>query len=206
MIDLYSFPTGNGLRACVALAECELEHAVHKVDPGIWGETKTPEFLALNPMGAIPVIVDHEGPGGKPLTLGQSSAILLYAAEKSGKFLPTDPVRHALSYQWLMCATSDVAGTNSALFMVPPADPLKVGSTIDAFKNRMITYFTHIDSRLGEEEYLAGEISVADLALYSFYFVRKRLIETCSDLPNLRRWAEGMAARPGVAQGMAAFD
>ena len=206
MIDLYSFATGNGLRACIALAECELEHNVHKVDPGIWGETKTPEFLALNPFGAIPVIVDHDGPDGKSLTLCQSSAILLYAAEKSGMFLPSDLARRALAYQWLMCATSDVSGTNSALFMVPPADPSKVRLTIDAFKNRMITYFSHIDHQLGEEEFLAGEISVADLALYSFYAVRKTLIEMTGDLPNLKRWADAMASRPGVAKGMAAFD
>ncbi len=206
MIDLYSFATGNGLRACIALAECDLEHNVHKVDPGIWGETKTPEFLALNPLGAIPIIVDHDGPGGKPLTLSQSSAILLYAAEKSDKFLPSDPARRALAFQWLMCATSDVAGTNSALFMVPPADPWRVGSTIDAFKNRMLTYFSHIDHRLGEEQFLAGEISVADLALYSFYAMRKTLIEMRGDFPNLKRWAGKMAVRPGVAKGMAAFD
>ena len=157
-------------------------------------------------MGAIPVIVDHDGPGGKALTLSQSSAILLYAAEKSGMFLPADPARHALAMQWLMFATSDIAGTNSALFMVPPADPRKVKSTIDAFRNRMLTHFGHVNQRLGEVEYLASEISVADLALYSFYAVRKTLIETRDDLQHLRRWAETMAARPGVAKGMRALD
>ena len=88
MMDLYMWSTANGLRAAVALAECGLDHKVHKVDL-TKGEQKAPEFLKLNPLGAIPVLVDHDGPNGKPLTLCQSGAIIVYACEKAGKFIRT---------------------------------------------------------------------------------------------------------------------
>ena len=94
MIDLYAAGTSNGMRARIALEECGLPYKLNFVDLAK-GEHKTPQFLAMNPNGQIPVIVDHEGPGGKPLTLSQSTAILLYCAEKSGKFLPKDPAARA---------------------------------------------------------------------------------------------------------------
>src|SRR6185437_6286529 len=103
MIDLYTAGTGNGFRAAIVLAESGLPHRIHKIDLGK-GEQKTPEFLARNPAGAIPVLVDSEGPGGKALTLSQSGAIALYLAEKSGKFLPKDASRRALALQWFMQA------------------------------------------------------------------------------------------------------
>jgi GST-like protein len=99
MIDLYLAPTANGLRASVALEEAGLAYRAHKVDLAK-GEQRAPEFLKLNPAGAIPVIVDSDGPGGKPLTLSQSGAIILYVADKCGKFLPKDAARRAIALQW----------------------------------------------------------------------------------------------------------
>ncbi|MEO8038774.1 MAG: glutathione S-transferase N-terminal domain-containing protein, partial [Betaproteobacteria bacterium] len=87
MIDLYFAPTANGYRATVALEECGLSYRLHSLDIAK-GEARTPEFLKINPAGLIPVIVDHEGPGGTPMTLSQSAAIIMYAAEKSSRFLP----------------------------------------------------------------------------------------------------------------------
>ena len=94
MIDLYAAGTSNGMRARIALEECGLPYTLNFIDLAK-GENKTPQFLAMNPNGQIPVIVDHDGPGGKPVTLSQSTAILLYCAEKSGKFLPKDPAARA---------------------------------------------------------------------------------------------------------------
>src|SRR5690349_4379298 len=107
MIDLYAAGTSNGMRARIALEECGLPYTLHKIDL-TKGEHKTPSFLAMNPNGQIPVIVDKDGPGGKPLTLSQSTAILLYAAEKSGKFMPKDPAVRAAALQALMNASTDV--------------------------------------------------------------------------------------------------
>ena len=205
MIDVYAYRTGNGLRPCIAMAECELEHTVHYVDLSK-GEHMTPEFLKMNPFAAIPVMVDHDGPGGKPLTISQSAAIVLYAAEKSGKFLPSDAAVRALAMQWLMFGVSDVAGTNNAIFMTTMRAPEKVLAVIDFFEERLHTLFRNADERLAEAEYLATEISVADLALYPFVALRKPLLEARDPLPNLERWAASMAARPGVAKGMAAVD
>jgi GST-like protein len=205
MIDVYAYGTGNGLRPCVAMAECELEHTVHKVDLAN-GENLTPEFLKLNPLGAVPVIVDHDGPGGKPLAISQSAAIVLYAAEKSGRFLPSDAAVRTLALQWLMFDASDIAGTNNAIFMTTMRAPEKVPAAIEMFENRLYSLFGNTDQRLAEVEYLAGEISVADLALYPFVALRKPLLEARDPLPNLERWAASMAVRPGVAKGMAAIS
>ena len=205
MIDLYSYGTGNGLRACVAMAECELEHTVHKVDLAK-GENTTPEFLMMNPLGSIPVIVDHDGPDGKPLTVSQSASIVLYAAEKSGKFLPSSGAARALALQWLMFDASDIAGTNNAIFMTTMRAPEKVPAVIEFFEERLYGLFGDADERLDEVEYLAGDISVADLALYPFVALRKPLLEGREPLTNLARWADAMAARPGVAKGMSAIS
>ena len=117
MIDLYLAGTANGLRASVALEEAGLPYRAHKVDLAK-GEQRSPEFLKLNPAGLIPVIVDHDGPHGKPLTLSQSGAILLYAAEKSGRLLPKDIARRTVALQWLMQAASDIAGASNTVFHV----------------------------------------------------------------------------------------
>lgn len=202
MIDLYMWGTANGLRASVALAECGLEHRVHKVDI-TKGEQKKPEFLKLNPAGAIPVMVDHDGPGGRPLTLAQSGAILVYACEKAGKYIPTEGRRRAMAAQWFMFAASDVAGTSSTVFFSENVVPEKVAANIDFFKNRLIRYFRLADDYLAGREYLADEISFADLMFYPNYALRKPLLEAAGGMQNLKRWGDALASRPGVQKGMA---
>ena len=203
MIDLYMWGTANGLRASVALAECGLEHRVHKVDI-TKGEQRKPEFLKLNPAGAIPVMVDHDGPGGKPLTLAQSGAILVYACEKAARCIPTEGRRRAMAAQWFMFAASDVAGTSSTVFFSENLVPEKVAANIEFFNNRLIRYFRLADDHLAGREYLAGELSFADLMLYPNYALRKPLLEAAGGMQNLKRWGDAMAARPGVQKGMTA--
>ena len=201
MIELYTYGTGNGRRASVMLEECGLPYNVHKVDLAK-GEQKAPWYLKLNPAGAIPVIVDPEGPGGKPITLAQSGAICLYLAEKTGKFLPKDPARRALAYQWLMHTMSDEAPTSGAINQLTSFVPDKSSSTMAYFENRLVNFFRYANSRLGEAEYLAGELSVADFALYTVVAGRKEMIEKLTGLDNLKRWTATMGARAGVAKGM----
>ena len=122
MMELYFAPTANGLRATVALEETGLPYRTHKLDLAK-GEQRSAEFLKLNPAGLIPVVVDPQGPGGKPLTLSQSGAIILYAAEKSGRFLPKDAARRALAMQWMMQAGSDIAGTSGTVFRMESSVP-----------------------------------------------------------------------------------
>ena len=194
MIDLYMWGTGNGFRASIALAESGLEHRIHKVDLGK-GEQQKPEFLKINPAGQIPALTDGA------LTLAQSGAILLYAAEKSGRMLPKDPAKKALAQQWMMQACSDVAVTSGGIFALENVVPEKNPAITDFFKTRLTNFFRVVDGRLAGREYLAGEFSVADVALYPVVNARKPLI---AGLANLEAWRERMAARPGVQKGMAA--
>jgi GST-like protein len=201
MIDLYTAGTGNGFRAAIALAESGLPHRVHKIDL-TKGEQKTPEFLERNPAGAIPVLVDSDGPGGKELALSQSGAITLYIAEKSGKFLPKDAARRALALQWFMQAATDVAPSSGMIFMSGSALPDKSPANTAFFENRLLGFLRVCDRQLAGQDFLVGEISVADLALYPVVATRKALIDKAGDMPDLSRWAAAMAARPGVQRGM----
>lgn len=201
MIDLYLAPTANGLRASVALDECALAYRPHKIDL-MKGEQRTPEFLKLNPAGQIPVLVDQDGPGGKPLTLAQSAAIILYCAEKCGKFLPKDGARRALALQWMMQGATDVAPSSGAIFQLENVAPEKNEAITNHFKKRLLGFFSSCDAQLAANDYLAGEISVADLMLYPNYAARKALIDAAGGYANLHRWAAAMAARPGVQKGM----
>ncbi len=201
MIDLYLWGTANGLRASVALAECELKHRIHKVDL-TKGEHKTPEFLRLNPAGQIPVMVDQDGPGGRPLTLAQSGAIVVYACEKAARFIPTHRLRRARAAQWFAFAASDIAGTSSAVFLSETALPEKSVANTEFLKTRLVNYFRLADARLAGRDFLADEMSFADLQLYPNYALRKPLLEAAGGLDHLKRWGERMAARPGVSKGM----
>lgn len=201
MIDFYTAGTANGHRAAIALEESGLAYRAHKLNLQA-GDQRKPEYLKINPAGAIPAIVDDEGPGGKPLALAQSGAIVLYVAEKSGKFLPKDPARRAVALQWLLHACSDVAGGSGTLFQLSMVAPEKSAPNVEFFEKRLVNALRAADARLADREYLADEVSVADFALYPVVATRKPVIEKHGGLPNLAKWAERMAARPGVAQGM----
>ena len=205
MIDLYSAGTANGFRASVALEEAGLPYHLHKVDLAK-GEHRSAEFLKRNPAGLIPVIVDQDGPGAKPLTLSQSGAIIFYIAEKTGKFLPKDPAQRAVAMQWFMQGATDVAATSGAIFRLENSVPEKIPSSVDYFKQRLLGFFSVCDAHLAGRDYLAGELSVADLMLYPNFALRKALVDQAGGFPNLQRWGTTMAARPAVRKGMEVFD
>ena len=204
MIDLYLAPTANGQRAAVALAECGLEFRAHRIDLAK-GEQRTPEFLKLNPAAQIPVLVDRDGPGGQPLTLAQSGAIILYAAEKSGKFLPRDPAQRARVLQWFMQGATDVAPTSGAIFQLEMVAPEKNEAITGHFRKRLVNFFGVANAQLAGRDHLAGELSIADFMLYPNYFARKALLDAAGGLEHLHAWGQRMGARPGVAKGMNPF-
>jgi GST-like protein len=202
MIDLYAAGTSNGMRARIALEECGLAYKLHPIALD-QGENKTPQFLALNPNAQIPVIVDHEGPGGKPVTVSQSSAILIYAAEKSGKFVPKDPAARPAFWQALMSASTDITPTLGSIFqIVRSKDPH--GPSADLFKGRWRQYMKVWDERLGRQKFAAGnELTIADFSLFAGYFRCKGAIpELCEGLPNTERWAKEMAARAAIQRAI----
>ena len=204
MIDLYLAGTANGFRASVALEEAGLSYRIHKVDLAK-GESHTPAFLKLNPAGLIPVIVDQDGPGGKPLTLAQSGAIILYVAEKSGRFLPKDAVRRAMALQWFTQGLSDVAATSGAMFRMENSVPEKKAANTEYFKKRLLGFFSVCDAHLAGHEYLAGEFSVAEMMLYPNFALRKPMLDQAGGLANLQRWGAAVGARPGIQKGMKVF-
>jgi len=201
MIELYTYDTSNGQRVAIMLEECGLPFRIHKVDLAK-GEQRHPEFLRLNPTGAIPVIVDADGPGGRPLTLAQSGAILLYLAEKAGRFLPREPERRAIAQQWLMHAVTDCAATSGVIYALSARAPDKSAANVAFFEERLLRYLSVADARLADREWLADEPSIADFALYPIYAVRKAVIDAAGGMPNLGRWAAALAGRPGVARAM----
>ena len=205
MIELHTGNTSNGQRAAVILEECGLPYRVHKYDL-FKAEQKNPEFLAIAPAGAIPVIVDPDGPGGKPLTLSQSCAIILYVAQKAGKFMPADPATRVAAFEWLMQAASDVSAASGCIFFNLALLPEKSEANGKWFQDRALKLFRDCDRRLAGRDYLADEISVADFALYPVYAVRKKIIDEAADLKNLTRWAERMASRPALQRGMQAAE
>jgi GST-like protein len=201
MIDLYFAPTANGLRATVALEETALPYRVHALDL-YKGEQHEPEFQHINPAGQIPVIVDPDGPGGKPITLNQSGAIILYCAEKAGKLIPADSARRAVAMQWLMQAASDISGASMTVFRLENTAPEKSIANVEYFRKRLCDAFLDCDRALENSEYLAGELSVADLMLYPSYALRKSLLVQAGGYDNLHKWGECMAARPAIDRAM----
>jgi len=198
MIDLYAAGTSNGMRARIALEECGLAYTFHPIALDK-GEHKTPQFLAMNPNGQIPVIVDRDGPGGKPLTLSQSTAILIYCAEKSGKYVPQDGAARAAMLQALMNASTDVTPVFGAYFaLVRSKDPH--APSVQVFKDRLRGLCKVWDEQLATRKYCAGdEVTIADFSLYAGY---ARMMALAPDIlegfANVARWGRDMAARPAI--------
>ncbi len=200
MIELYTWTTPNGTKASVMLEEIGLPYNVHPVNLGK-NEQRTPEFLAINPNGRIPAIIDSDGPAGRPLTVFESGAILIYLAEKSGKLLPRDPVRRIEAIQWLMFQMAGVGPMFGQLgwFKRNGADNQQA---ITRYTDETMRLAGVLDQRLGQAEYLAGEFSIADIANFTWVGVLPYFNLGLERWPNLRRWHEAIAARPAVQRGL----
>src|SRR5262249_24355970 len=156
-------PTSNSMRARMALEECGLAYTFHPVALEK-GEQRAPQFLALNPNAQVPVIVDHEGTGGKPITLSQSTAILIYCAEKSGKLMPKDAAAPAAMWQALVSGSTDITPQIGSIFAVQRSKEPHA-PTAKMFKERFREYLKVWDTALGGRKYAAGaEMTIADVS------------------------------------------
>ena len=164
MIDLYTWTTPNGRKVSIMLEECGLPYNVHKINIGTNTEQFTPEFLAINPNGKIPAIVDPDGPGGKPIRMMESGAILIYLADKTGKFFPQRYKYEVL--QWLMFQMGGVGPMfgQAHHFMRAKKDEIPYGS--ERYGNEAKRLYGVMDRHLGAHEYFADEYSIADMAIY----------------------------------------
>ena len=204
MIELYTWTTPNGRKASVMLEECGLAYKVHKIDIGK-GDQFKPEFLAVNPNGKIPAIVDNDGPGGKPISVFESGAILIYLAEKTGsKLLPADPRQRYATLQWLMFQMGGVGPMFGQAHHFIRFAPEKVPYGIERYSKETRRLYAVLDKRLGESAYLAGDFySIADIATYPWVARHEYHEVNLADFPNVKRWFDAISARPAVAKGMA---
>ena len=200
MIELYTWGTPNGRKISIMLEEIGMPYNVHAVNLRT-NEQRAPEFLAINPNGRIPAIIDTEGPGGKPLPIFESGAILIYLAEKSGKLLASDPVRRMETLEWLMFQMAGVGPMfGQAGWFKNNAPTNEQGLT--RYTNETVRLAGVLDQRLGQAEYLAGEYSIADIATFTWVRALSFFNISTDTMPNLRRWQDAIEARPAVQRGL----
>src|SRR5690348_4799280 len=202
MIDLYTWGTPNGRKVSVMLEEVGLPYRAHRVDISK-GEQFKPEFVALNPNSKIPALSDPEGPGGKPISLFESGAILIYLAEKTGKLLSTDPRTRYETLVWLMFQMGGVGPMFGQAHHFLRAAPEPIPYAIERYTKEARRLYSVLDARLGTVPYLAGDYSIADVATYPWTARHEWHKVALSDYPNVARWYAAIGARPAVARGMA---
>ena len=200
MIDFYTWSTPNGHKVAIALEELGLPYRLKPVDIQR-GEQFTPEFLAINPNNRIPAIVDHEGPGG-PLTLFESGAILIYLAEKTGRFLSSDPRRRYETIVWLMFQMGGVGPMFGQAHHFRFYAPEKIPYAIDRYTKETTRLYNVLNKRLADHEYLAGEYSIADMATFPWTNSYQMQGQAMEDFPHVARWREALKARPAVQKGI----
>ena len=201
MIDLYTWSTPNGRKVSIMLEEAGLAYRVHKIDISK-GDQFKPEFVAINPNSKIPAIVDSDGPGGKPLTLFESGAILIYLAEKTGKLLSSEPRARIQALEWLMFQMGGVGPMFGQAHHFLRQAPEQIPYAMERYTKEVRRLYGVMDKRLGAAAYLAGDYSIADMATYPWvarYEWHKVALE---EFPNVERWFKAIAARPAVERGM----
>lgn len=203
MIDLYTWGTPNGRKVSIMLEECGLPYRVHPINIGK-NDQFTPEFIALNPNSKIPAILDSEGPDGKPISMFESGAILLYLAGKTGKFLPASVRGKYDALQWLMFQMGGVGPMIGQAHHFLRAAPEKVPYGIERYSKETRRLYGVLDRHLAKTPYLAaGEYGVADMATYPWIARHEWHQVELAEFPNVKRWYDIIGARPAVVRGMA---
>lgn len=200
MIDLYTAATPNGHKVSIALEELGLPYALKVLDLGK-GEQKTPAFLAINPNGRIPAIVDHAAGG---FAVFESGAILIYLAEKAGRLMPADVQGRSRVIQWLMFQMGGVGPMMGQANVFFRYFPEKIQPAIDRYQGESRRLLRVLDGHLKDHEYLAGDYSIADIANWAWARTHRWSGVDVSDLPHLQCWMEAIRQRPAVQRGIEA--
>lgn len=199
MIDLYTSPTPNGHKVSVLLEELGVDYNLIPVDLSK-GAQKTPEFLAMNPNGRIPVIVDRDN---DDFVVFESGAIMIYLAEKYGQFYPTDPKVRSRALQWLMFQMGGVGPMMGQANVFYRYFPEKIQPAIDRYQHECRRLFEVLNTRLGQARYLAGdEITIADFANWAWVRTYNWSGVSMDGLEHLKRWVDEFYLRPGCATGI----
>jgi GST-like protein len=202
MIDVYFWMTPNGYKVTIALEELGMPYNVIPINIGK-GDQFKPEFLKISPNNKIPAMVDSDGPGGKPISLFESGAILIYLAEKSGKLMPQEPRGRYNVLEWLMFQMASVGPMLGQAHHFRRYAPEQIQYAIDRYTNEARRIYNVIDKRLGEAPYLAGEYSIADIATYPWLRPHRWQGQELENFPNLKRWYDALEQRPAVQKGCA---
>ena len=200
MIQLYTWGTPNGKKASIMLEEIGMPYEVHPINIGQGDQFKS-EYLAINPNNKIPSIIDPDGPGGKPFTLFESGAILMYLAEKSGKLWPADVRQRYTVIQWLMFQMGGVGpmfGQANYFYRLEE----KIPFAIERFHKEALRLYGVLEKALGKNEFLSGEYSIADIATYPWVWRHEIHHVRLEDFPSVKRWYDSISDRPAVKRGM----
>jgi glutathione S-transferase len=197
--DLYTAPTPNGWKVSILLEELGVPYQVKLVNLGKL-EQKEPAYLRLNPNGRIPTLVDRDN---GDFAIFESGAILLYLAEKHGRFLPTDVKGRSRVVQWLMFQMGGVGPMQGQANVFFRYAPEKIPFAIERYQNEVKRLYGVLDTRLGESEYLAGDYSIADMATWPWVTLHGWAGVAIDELKHLRRWLDAVGARPAVVRGRA---
>jgi len=202
-LHLYTSPTPNGYKASVCLEEMELAYECHAIDLRA-EEQKKPDFLALNPNGRIPVLVDHDHTtaDGKPLNIFESGALMIHLAEKTGKFLPTAAAPRAKVLSWLMFQMGGIGPMMGQANVFYRYFPEKLQPAIDRYQNEGRRLFEVLDGHLKHHEWLGDEFSIADMANWCWTRTANWSGVKHEDLEHMTRWHKAMEARPGCQRGV----
>ena len=200
MIDLYYWPTPNGWKITIMLEECGLPYTLIPVNIGA-GDQFKPDFLKISPNNRMPAIVDHAAAGG-PLSIFESGAILIYLAEKTGRFLPVDIHGRFDALQWLFWQVGGLGPMAGQLGHFRNYSTEKIPYAITRYQNEYNRLLGVLDRRLADRSYLAGDYSIADMASWPWVRIYERLGETLDHFPHVERWHEAIAARPAARKGV----
>ena len=202
-IDLYYWPTPNGYKITIFLEEVGLPYNVVPVDIAA-GDQFDPEFLKISPNNKMPAIVDPQGPGGEPISLFESGAILIYLAEKTGAFLPQAPRERYAVLQWLMFQMGHVGPMLGQAHHFRQYAPETIPYAVERYTDEAARLYGVIDRRLAESPFIAGEeYTIADMAIFPWLRSHAKQGQSLDDYPDLERWYEGLEARPAVRRALA---
>ena len=201
-LDLYYWPTPNGWKISIMLEECGLPYNVVPVNISK-GDQFKPEFLAISPNNRMPAIVDRDGPGGKPISIFESGAILQYLGRKTGKFYPADERGRVEVDQWLFWQVGGLGpmAGQAHHFRIYAPEPIEYA--VNRYTNECNRLYGVMNTRLADRPYLAGDYSIADMACVGWAKLWHRQGQDIEDFPHFKRWLNAVLARPAVERGMA---
>ena len=201
MIDLYTWPTPNGQKVHIMLEEVGLPYKVIPINIG-QGDQFDPAYLKISPNNKMPAIVDQDGPGGKPLPMFESGAILMYLAEKTGRFMPQEIRARYNVIQWLMFQMAGVGPMLGQAHHFRQYAPEPIPYAIERYTTEAGRLYGVVDRQLADNEYVAGEYSIADMAIWPWFALRERQGQDFKDFPHVGRWFAVIKERPAVQRGM----